>query len=155
MKGTLLRRLARHDRGAAEIELALILPILVLLLSGFLEVGRAYWQAQAVEKGLRAGLSWLARTEDPTAPGNLAAAQNIVRTGRRDGAAPPLVSGWSRPGASLVPAVSNAAVGETVVPVLRFTATVPFDPILPDLAAFVGLDSFNIVLSHEQPWTGR
>ena len=46
----LLRRLRRHDRGVAAIEFALLLPMLLALLIGCLEVTFKIWSTQKAEK---------------------------------------------------------------------------------------------------------
>ncbi len=46
-----LIRVPRDARGNAVVEFAFVLPLLLLLLAGMSEIGRAYYQANAVEKG--------------------------------------------------------------------------------------------------------
>ncbi len=46
-----LIRLIRDARGNAVVEFAFVLPLFVLILAGMTEIGRAYYQANAVEKG--------------------------------------------------------------------------------------------------------
>lgn len=45
----------RNDRGAAMVELALVLPVLVLLLVGIIEAGRAYGANVALQGAARDG----------------------------------------------------------------------------------------------------
>ncbi len=147
--------LRRDTRGNAVLELAFVLPVLLLLFSGLVEVGRAYFQANAVEKGLRAGAFYAARQPVPLVPAARAAAENLVKTGTLDGSGASLVSGWARPGAGVI--IDDSAVftvGDTQIPVLRLTATVPFDPILPGLMSFAGLGGYTMRLSHEQAYVG-
>ncbi len=46
-----LIRLIRDGRGNAVVEFGFFLPLFVLILAGMTEIGRAYYQANAVEKG--------------------------------------------------------------------------------------------------------
>lgn len=154
MRG-LLDEVRRDTRGNAVLEFAFVLPVLLLLFAGIVEVGRAYYQANAVEKGLRAGAFYAARHPVPLAPATRSAAENLVKTGTLDGTGAWLASGWSRAGANLTIDDSGTfALGGISLPVIRVTATVPFDPILPGLLAFVGLGNYAITLRHEQAHVG-
>jgi hypothetical protein len=65
---------ARERRGQALVETALVLPILVLLLVGLFDVGRAIWLsntlATAVREGTRYGVVHGALSGSPTGPGS-------------------------------------------------------------------------------------
>ena len=50
-----LPRRARQEDGAAAIEFALIVPVLVLLLFGLIEFGMAFLQVQSIRAGVREG----------------------------------------------------------------------------------------------------
>lgn len=147
--------LGRDTRGNAVLEFALVLPALLLLFAGIVEVGRAYSQANAVEKGLRAGAFYAARQSIPLSAAKRSAAENLIKTGTLDGTGPLLASAWSRPGADVdIDDSATFALGGIALPVIRVTATVPFDPILPGLLSFVGLGDYTITLSHEQAYVG-
>jgi hypothetical protein len=53
-----LRGLLRQDGGNAAVELALILPILIVLLAGLIDFGRAYFTAMELENAARAGAQY-------------------------------------------------------------------------------------------------
>ena len=63
-----------RDRGQALIEMALMLPVLVLLLVGVFDLGRAVWLsntlATAVREGSRYGVVHGALSASPTGPGS-------------------------------------------------------------------------------------
>lgn len=88
----ILRLLLRRDeRGAAAVELALLLPLLALLLAGVADLGLALWQHQVVVKSSRDAVRFLARTPDPWAdPTFEAQAANLARTGNLAGSGSPL-----------------------------------------------------------------
>lgn len=50
----------RHDRGAAAVELALVLPVLLLLVMGIVDFGIAYNRQISLSGGAREGARWLA-----------------------------------------------------------------------------------------------
>ena len=56
-------RNCQRDRGAAMVELALVLPILVMLLVGIIEFGRAYNSQVAIQGAAREGARALALGE--------------------------------------------------------------------------------------------
>ena len=60
-----LRALRAEESGAAILEFALLLPILVALVYGCFEVGRALLVRQAMEGAVRAGARILAQVPDP------------------------------------------------------------------------------------------
>ncbi|MBT3927210.1 MAG: hypothetical protein HOA58_07765 [Rhodospirillaceae bacterium] len=149
-----LTAFARDRRGVAAVEVAVVMPIFLLLFSGLIEVGRAYEQANAIEKGLRAGALYLARTGDPAAASAQATASELVRTGRIGGDAPFLAPGWEQGNSVLDITLGNFVLGEQNLAVIRIAAEVPFEPLVPGLAASFGLDDYTIRLSHEQAYVG-
>ena len=56
-----LRRTARSERGAAIVELAVALPVLILVAVGAAEYGRMYFTAITVANAARAGAQYGAR----------------------------------------------------------------------------------------------
>ena len=150
-----LNKLSRHEGGNAVVEFALILPFMLLLFSGLTEIGRAYFQANAVEKGLRAAALYASRAPTPLSAADQVIAENILRTGTSDGAGPVLVSGWAKPGASVTITSTNYDLSGVNVPVVRVDASVPLDPLVPELLTLVGLNTFTIDLSHEQAYVGQ
>lgn len=53
-----LRRLAAQESGASAVEFALILPILVALLIGTIDLGRMAWTKMEVQAAARAGANY-------------------------------------------------------------------------------------------------
>ena len=142
------------DRGSAVVEFALMTPFLLLLFGGLKEYGRAYFQANAVEKGLRAATLYAARVEMPLRASDITIAENILKTGSIDGSGAFLTSGWGKAGASYSITTSSYDLDGTAIPVVRMEANVPLDPLVPELMTFVGLAEFTITLSHEQAYVG-
>ena len=75
-----LNRLARDRRGVTAVEFALFMPILLTLLIGLTEVGRAHYQAKAVENGLRTGALYASRNPLPLSAAAITAVENLVKT---------------------------------------------------------------------------
>ena len=152
-----LIRLTRDGRGNAVVEFALVLPLLLLLFTGITEIGRAYYQANAVEKGLRAGALFAGRNDFPLTAQVRTMVANLVKTGTLDGSGPYLVSGWADVNADLNidDTLTFPVDATTTIPVVRVTATVPFDPLIPGMLTLVGLGDVTIQLSHEQAYVGN
>ncbi len=151
-----LIRVPRDARGNAVVEFALVLPLLLLLLTGITEIGRAYYQANAVEKGLRAGALFAGRNSFPLTAQVRTMVANLVKTGTLDGSGGYLVSGWADVDADLTidDTLTFPIDATTTIPVVRLTASVPLDPLMPGMLALVGLGDVTIELSHEQAYVG-
>ena len=67
----------RNERGAAAVEFALVLPLLVLLVFGIVEFGRAYNAKVTLTHAVREGARALAVGEDDPAQVVLDAADNL------------------------------------------------------------------------------
>src|SRR5829696_9081880 len=111
----------RGERGATAVEFAFILPLLIVLVLGIAEFGRAFQVSGQLSAAAREGVRVMALQNDP------AAARNAVRN-----AAP-----------ALDPAVSNAQIAITPAPcpatgttstTVRVTVTYP----MPFLTDFFG-----------------
>ena len=150
----LLNSMILDRRGTAVVEFALFVPILLILFLGLTEIGRAHYQAVALEKGLRAGVMYAARNEFPLSDAVKISTGNLVRTGRLDGTPPYMVAGWAAGGSGLQISSSDFDVDGTPLPVVRLTATVPFTPLIPGLGFLFGVDGYKFELSHEQAYIG-
>ncbi len=78
------------QRGAALIELALILPLLLLLTFITTEFGRAMYQYNTITKSVRDAVRYLSVQTPGT---GFAEAQNLIVHGNLAGSGPPLVIG--------------------------------------------------------------
>lgn len=154
-----------HDRGgAAAAELALVLPLLLILLVGPLELGNFFLDQHTLVKGLRDGAVYAARQNisnyDCAAPGNApealrAQVENIVRGGQ-------LASGndrlpnWGLKGVTVSFACFTATSGQTMsgiytanngkAPVVTVAASLPYTTVLSSL----GFNTIGLTLSGTQ-----
>lgn len=155
----LWNRFRGDRRGVAAVEFALLLPMLLVLLVGIAEVGRYLGQAEAVEKGLRAGAMFAARqtlTSGVLSNAAETTIKNLVERGTLDTSGAYLADGWGESGADLTITVTSTASGVTglTVNVIELTAEVPYDEMLPGMLAFVGISSLSLTMSHEQVHVG-
>ena len=158
----------RDERGSSATEFALILPLLTLLLFGFYEAGRMYWNYNTVQSSARDAARYAARmpmTCDSGGTGTFtdgadqAEIQNLTRTGTLDGTGDPLVGGWTD-NASVVVAItcidnSGGAMsgrygGYAKIPTVSITATAPHGTMFGDL---LGANLNTITVANAQAWT--
>jgi hypothetical protein len=89
-----LNRFARNERGIQLVELAIVLPVFVLLFAATAEFGRYFYEYTTLAKASRAGARYLVtaavnKNEDT-------AAQNIVVYGNSNGTGSPIIEGLDR-----------------------------------------------------------
>jgi len=156
-----IKRFWRSKEGTPSVEFALYLPILVLILVGVSEFGRAVMQSTILEKSLRSGALYAARSNLPLSAASLAEIQNVVQNGNPDGTGNFLIDGWGDTSASITISVSNytlasetSVLGSNQLPVITIDASVPYQPILGDIMAVLGMGGIVLNLSHEQAHIG-
>lgn len=147
-------RLARDERGIAAVEFAFLLPTLLLVLVGMLELGRGFYHAHVVERGIRAAALYASRAEAPLSASDEDAAANIARTGQTAPGGDYTVPGWSHDDATITFTTRSYTVGDDSIQVLQVTADVPYVPMFPGLTDFFGLTDYTLTLQHEQAYVG-
>jgi len=107
-----LKRLCRNEQGIQLAELAIVLPILLLLFGATAEFGRYFYEYSTLAKAARVGARYLATAairanED-------AAAKNIVVFGNTAGTGSPILSGLTPANVVISRAGGLPAVPHTV-----------------------------------------
>jgi Flp pilus assembly protein TadG len=131
-----------NECGAAMVEFAIVLPLLLLLVCGVIDLGRLLYAYDNLTSAVREGARLAAVQQDPT----LAASQAAVRS---------RVQQWNFPGKRGTPTVSvtpNAALPNTQFVTVTVTAYA-FNWITP-LPAFAGLNNVAIWPSAAFRWEG-
>ncbi len=162
-----LRRLAGRlwhcRRGAAAVEFGLAAPLFIVLSVGTLEFGYYLHQADTLEKSLRAGAMYAARTGVSDALSGYSSStktkiENMVKTGDTAGSGNLLLAGWNGCSNCLDISVINRTVTENStdanVNVIKLKATVPYVPVVPGALGLVGFGNLRMQLSHEQAFIG-
>jgi Flp pilus assembly protein TadG len=162
------RHILRDERGVAASEFALILPVLTMLLFGFYEAGRMYWNYNIVQSSARDAARYAARMPMTCDSGGVGAfvdagdeaeIQNLTRTGTLDGTGDPLVAGWTNNATVNVSisCVDNSSAtysgrydGHTKIPTVNISATAPHGALFGGL---VGYSLNTITVSNAQAWT--
>lgn len=145
--------------GAAAIEFGLAAPLFILLAVGLLEFGNYLHQADTLEKSLRAGGMYAARSDFVSGGGDFPAQtkqeiENIIKTGDKDGSGRLLLGGWQGCTNCLAIGVVNRNVTENghsaTVDVVELVATVPYDPVVPGSLLLIGVSNLRMSFKHDQ-----
>ena len=150
---TLLDRLFRDVRAAAAAELALVLPLLLIIMFGAFEIGNYFLDEHILVKGVRDGARFAARQNFSNysacsgAVGNpvLSDTRNVVKTGLVSGGTDRLPY-WAATTISVTMTCTTTAGGQTMggiytgnknsagaligAPIVTVSATVPYTPVL-------------------------
>ena len=132
------------------VEMAVISPLLVLMLAGMLEIGMMFYKASALERGLRAGATYAARSEIPMTADTKSKVGNLIKTASMDGGLGVIANNWSETGATYSVTVVSRNVGSLTVPVVRLQASVPYSAAVQQMADYLGMTSGTITVTHEQ-----
>ena len=111
------RERMRSDGGQAAMEMALLVPLLMLLLFGAFQIARLFYVYQTLQKALRGGAGFLARStgvnycnlDDPA----LTDARNFIVFGNLQGTGTPVVQGLPPEMIQILP--ERAAADSTTV----------------------------------------
>jgi Flp pilus assembly protein TadG len=116
-RGKITRRFfsfAREERGAQLVELAIVLPIFLMMFGAAAEFGRYFYEYTTLDKAVRAGSRYLATAAVNTSEDTKA--KNIIVYGNPAGTGTPIVKGLT---------VANVTITRAGgVPVLPQTVTV-------------------------------
>ncbi len=145
-KGFAAGRFARDERGTQLVELALVLPILLVLFGAAAEFGRFFYTYQTLAKATRAGARYLT-IKQPTAD-NDENAQNMVVYGNPEGTGEPVVSGLTPGMVRVVREGANPALPDHVTVRIEGYA---YEPLF-NLVRFSG-DSRNSLRINVDPST--
>lgn len=83
----------RRAAGAAAVEFAIVLTVLMLILAGTVEIGRALWYYDALAKGTRDAARYLSMVSVDELNGKLADARSIALASGTEARVPDLVVG--------------------------------------------------------------
>jgi Flp pilus assembly protein TadG len=171
------RSFLRNERGAAAAEMALMLPLLVVMLFVTFEGGYFLWNEHKVVKGVRDGARYAGRMDFTkyTCPTTVDAAtetsiKNVTRTGfptadnpNITGTDDPMIIGWSNtaPGVTVTLSCVGSmgglyAANSDTAPIVTVSARVPYpDSPLTGLAAVLGFDTnINLNAQAQSPVMG-
>jgi Flp pilus assembly protein TadG len=141
-----IRRFVGSERAAALVEFAIVLPILLLIVFGIVDFGRALYTANNLTSAVREGarLASTQITPDPTVAGSKTAVSNAVSSY--------VVAFGGNAGAPTVSETFSGAppnMQSITVQIVSY----PFTPITP-LAGLIGLGTIRMSPSATFRWEG-
>lgn len=159
-----MRRLLDDRAGSAAAEMALVLPLLLVLAVGPLELGNYFMNQHTLVKALRDGAVFASRQSisnyDCAAPGNVpeplrAQVENLVRKGELSGGND-LLANWGVKGVTVSFACFTATSGQTMsgiysansgkVPVVTVAASLTYRLVISN----IGFNTTGLTLSGSQ-----
>ncbi|HYH17747.1 MAG TPA: TadE family protein [Azospirillum sp.] len=157
--GLLLRtRIRRDRRGSVIVEAAMVLPMVMVLLCGLVEMGRALQHQHTLTESVREAARYLARVPlacpaggDPNWATARSNAQHLAATGRVSGGQP-LVTGWTDASFTIADPVCETWSGRAVQ-LITVSANVPYGDL--GLLQVLGLDAVRLGASHQQVHIGE
>jgi Flp pilus assembly protein TadG len=109
-----LSRFRRDEQGVQLLELAVVLPILVLLFAAVAEFGRYFYEYTTLAKGSRVAARYLISKSVNSTTNYQAIAKNLVVYGNTTGTGSPIVSGLTTANVSITYQGGTASIPETV-----------------------------------------
>lgn len=166
---TAFSRLLRCTHGAAALEMTLVMPLLMVLLGGTVEMGRALHHHHVLEMSVRDATRYLSKAAvvgasastpcaAPTAGTAVATAQRIAMYGTTLATAPPLLAYWSaaQPQTLCVHSLTRTLTDETGatfdVTVIRMEVGVDYEDL--GLLTLIGIDAMRLTAAHEEVYIG-
>lgn len=154
-------RLANRGQGAAMVEFAIILPILVLLVFGITELGRAHFQWNTLTKAVATGARYMARSNgglvtESCGPGTTwssfeTKAKNLIIYGN---GTEPLLPHLDE--ANVITITPRNGTGSFVgTCVIEVQAVVPFDWIVGPLIPMDVVESIALTARTEERYIGE
>jgi TadE-like protein len=145
----LLKRLRKDEQGVQIAELAIVMPIFLLLFGATAEFGRYFYEYSTLAKASRVGARYLS-TAALRADEELAA-KNIIVYGNTNGTGDPILTGLDRNNISINYAGGHPAVPERVtVQVINYQHV----PIV-DLGALIRIPSLSMAIDVKPSVTMR
>jgi hypothetical protein len=132
------RRFARSERGTQLVEVAIVLPLLLVMFGAVAEFGRLFYTYQTLAKATRAGARYL--TTEPASGTSDAEAANLVVYGNTAGTGDPIIKGLSADHVGVSREGPNLALPERVSVSIDGFNYVP----IFDLGALVGSESLSL-----------
>ena len=141
-------------RGAAALEAALVLPLLISTGLAAADAGYMFSETHRVKAGLAAGARYLAKARDPAAVQTDAV--NIAVTGVRAADGTPRVHGWAVGDVivsyRMVANDTGAYTGGTTLRIIRIESSHDYQGL--GLLRLMGVGAVQINAAHEERWTG-
>ena len=149
-----IRNLARKERGIQLAELAIVLPVLLMLFAATAEFGRYFYEYTTLAKAARIGARYMvtAKVSDV----ERGKARNLVVYGNTAGTGSPLIEGLTADNVVVTARDANGAVQTAGVPQTITVEISGFEhQSLFDLGGLINSDSFSLNVDVKPSMTMR
>lgn len=148
-----VQRFIRCESGTSILETAVVLPLLVILMGGVYDFGRAYGTMSAGQKSMRAAVRYLTRLPAEAVCNSwaLTQAKNIALYGNTAGTGSLLIPNWTAGDITLTTKPTNCPT--TSVTNINLSANVPYSSLMWSV---IGLgNNTTMRVEHEEKWVGQ
>jgi Flp pilus assembly protein TadG len=156
----LLRQIARCNSGTATIEMAIILPLAILLMTGGVEFSNLFGDYGTANKSVRDATRYLARVPYQDASGNLNGALCAGGWGLKNATNLAVYGNISGTGTPILPTGTTVTLinGDCNNPTdITLEADVPYNPLVFASIPFTSISftGWIIKVSHQEAWIGE
>jgi Flp pilus assembly protein TadG len=152
MLNKLFKDLRQSTSGAAILEAAVVLPVLIIMMGGIFDFGRAYSTLVTAQKSLRGAVRYLTLLPSgAVCDWGATNAKNLAVYGNTAGTGTALLTGWTVSNISLdSPATCSysASVGK-----ITMSASVPYTSIMWSVVGLPASITMNV--QYEERWIGQ
>ena len=135
-----LSRFRRDEQGVQLVELAIVIPIMLLLFAGIAEFGRYFYEYSTLAKSARLGARYLASKSVTSGTDWEGPAKNLIVYGNVGGTGNPILPGFSPANIDIQYAGGPAGLPDTVtVSIINY----PHESLF-DLGGFLNADSLSL-----------
>jgi len=146
-----LSRFRRDELGVQLLEIAFVIPILLVLFAAVAEFGRYFYEYTTLAKGSRIGARYLASKSVMSSTNYQAIAKNLIVYGNTAGTGSPILSGLTTDNVSVTYAGGTTGLPETVT--VSITGY-EHDPLF-DLGGLLNNDDFSLAIEVKPSVTMR
>jgi hypothetical protein len=135
-----LSRFRRDEQGVQLVELAIVIPIMLLLFAGIAEFGRYFYEYSTLAKSARLGARYLASKSVTSGTDWEGPAKNLIVYGNVGGTGNPILPGFSPANIDIQYAGGPASLPDTVtVSIINY----PHESLF-NLGGFLNSDSLSL-----------
>jgi Flp pilus assembly protein TadG len=146
-----LNRFRRDEQGVQLLEIAIVIPILLVMFAAVAEFGRYFYEYTTLAKGSRIGARYLASKSVTSTTNYQAIAKNLIVYGNTAGTGSPILSGLTTDNVTVTYAGGTSGLPETVT--VSITGY-EHDPLF-DLGGLLNNDDFSLAIEVKPSVTMR
>ena len=146
-----LNRFRRDELGVQLLEIAIVIPILLVMFAAVAEFGRYFYEYTTLAKGSRIGARYLASKSVTSSTNYEAIAKNLIVYGNTAGTGSPILYGLTTDNVSVTYAGGTSGLPETVT--VSITGY-EHDPLF-DLGGLLNNDDFSLAIEVKPSVTMR